>query len=223
MLEAYGLEGTLFVTHDSPILDEIRQMEHVELGVHPNFLPGSSHGSTPESVMAHMQKLVPEATGVRAHCLVRGTPFLQLYNRLGYTHDASDLYDGVDNLKPFLSWTGVWRIPIWWEDDVFLQRHPRAPIPTRLTECTPSETRVINIHPVLHALNASDVAGYAALKSHLARTNRPLTQATPNDFSAFRDVSGIGDALTAFCKTLAKHRDWAGGKLSRALPHAANS
>ena len=69
-----------------------------------------------------MHEWVPEARGVRAHCLIRGTPHLLAYRQRNLIYDASDLHDGEANLKPFLSWTGMVRLPIFFEDDVHLER-----------------------------------------------------------------------------------------------------
>ncbi len=41
---------TLFVTHDSALLKDVSAFHTLELGAHPNFLPGSSHGVTREQV-----------------------------------------------------------------------------------------------------------------------------------------------------------------------------
>ena len=37
-LEEVGLGGTVFITHDSPLLERMKSKANIELGWHPNFL-----------------------------------------------------------------------------------------------------------------------------------------------------------------------------------------
>lgn len=214
VLREHDLAGTLFVTHQSDVLQEIRGIGHIELGVHPNFLPGSSHGTTWEAVMEHVLGIVPEAVGVRAHCLIRGTPLLQLYQRLGLQYDASDIFDGLEALRPFQSWTGVWRLPIWWEDDVALQRGQK---PVIQEDLAPDNMCTVNIHPVLYALNAADLTCYENLKAYLRDTGRSLQQATREDFARFRQLNGVADGLKRLCLFLQEQPQLCGGTLSAAV------
>ena len=216
-LSRYGLVGTLFVTNECSSLQAARSQRVVELGLHPNFLPGSSHGSTFDEVLDHVHSIAPEAQGVRAHGLMRGTPLLQNYKQRGFKYDASDLLDGEPNLRPFSSWTGMWRLPIWWEDDVAMHRgfDPKAELPTVHTGL-----RVINVHPVLHALNASTLDGYDALKSRLRSHGRPLTDATREDIKPFREDVGVATWFDRICGWLASNPEYQGGTLMQAVRRA---
>ena len=73
LLVTSGMKGTFFATHPCPTLRLMRDRGVLEIGWHPNFLPGSSHGNTVEEVIATLKGWVPEASGVRAHCLIQGT------------------------------------------------------------------------------------------------------------------------------------------------------
>ncbi|MEC8022402.1 MAG: hypothetical protein VX223_00610 [Myxococcota bacterium] len=213
LLVQYGLLGTFFVTNLCESIDTARQ-HGFELGLHPNFLPGSTHGRTWDDTLDHMQDLVPDAVGVRSHCLIRGTTLLQKYRERGLLYDASDIFDGRDGMSPFLSWTGVWRVPIWWEDDVAIHRNGlSAFIPTG----EPLGIRVINVHPVLHALNAHDLSGYVALKKRLRSEGKALHQASRDDFIPFMQQSGVATWLHGFCEWLARHPSWQGNRLRDAV------
>ena len=37
VIEKYGIKSTWFVTHDSPILERLKDNKNIELGIHPNF------------------------------------------------------------------------------------------------------------------------------------------------------------------------------------------
>ena len=69
-----GVRATLFATHDSPLLRSLEGNSEIEIGLHPNFLPGSSHGSTPEEIFATLRSWYPRATACRTHSLVQSEP-----------------------------------------------------------------------------------------------------------------------------------------------------
>src|ERR1035441_3475149 len=61
-LIASRVRATWFVTHRSPAIERLRQHRDLfELGIHPNFLPGSSHGDSPAAVLQHCMGLVQDA------------------------------------------------------------------------------------------------------------------------------------------------------------------
>src|SRR5215467_8520985 len=71
------VRATWFVTHSSDAIDRLREHPDLfELGIHPNFLPGSSHGSSPQEVLQTCMTIVPEAQSFRTHSLVQSTPLL---------------------------------------------------------------------------------------------------------------------------------------------------
>ena len=208
-----GLQGTLFVTHDCPSLASLRASGHIELGWHPNFLPGSSHGDTVEQVLDTMARWVPEAVGARAHTLMRGTPLLMAYRERGLRYDAADIFDGRPGLEAFESWTGVLRLPIWFEDDVHLERGLRCDV-DRLALDAPG-LKICTFHPVLVALNASDLAPYRDLKRDLAQRGVGLTDATQADFARHRQrhEPGVADLFNALVTWLKAHPASQGGPL----------
>jgi len=217
-LDSASLAGTFFATHQSPVLEELRKSERIELGGHPNFLPGSSHGENIESVVQFVKKLVPEAIGVRAHCLIEGTPQLMAYGKAGIQYDASDLRHGAEGLEPWLSWTGVYRIPIFFEDDVQLQ----LGLPAELSALnwTGDGLKVFNFHPILIALNAADLSQYVSLKEKLSSEGRRLPDATETDVHMFRQNvrPGIGDLFEALTAVLQRQSTRCGGMLRTLLP-----
>ncbi len=210
VLERHDLRGTFFVTHASPALDRLRASGRVELAWHPNFLPGSSHGDTPDAVLTTLRGWVPEAVGARAHCLVQGTPTLLAYRRFGLRYDAATLRDHVPGLAPFRSWTGLWDLPIWFEDDVHLERGRACRL-----DALPLHARglkVMTFHPTLVALDAPSLAPYHALKQALA--GRPLAQAPQSLLAAHRQADGVGALFRDVAAWMADHRDRAGGTLA---------
>jgi len=217
-LKRAGLEATFFATHHSPILEELRKGGVFELGGHPNFLPGSSHGEDVVSVVQFVKELVPEAIGVRAHCLIEGTPQLMAYANAGLQYDTSDLRHGAPGLAPWLSWTGVFRIPIWFEDDVQLQLG--LPCELSTLDWTTDGLKVFNFHPILIALNAADLSCYQTLKNELSKAGRRLPQATEEEVASFRQEGrpGVGDLFEALVALLERQPSRCGGALKALLP-----
>ena len=212
-LGAAGQRGTLFVTQRCPSLATLRAEGRMELGWHPNFLPGSSHGATVAEVLDTMEAIVPEAVGARAHGLMRGTSLLLAYRDRGLRYDAADIHDGVRGLAPFSSWTGVTRLPIWFEDDVHLQRG--LPCTLDALDLASPGLKIMTFHPVLLALNSADLQGYEDLKVALRARGAGLTDATGDDFAPFveRRRRGVRDLYEAVLGWLVEHPERAGGPL----------
>ena len=213
-----GLQATLFVTHDCPSLPALQARGAFELGWHPNFLPGSSHGETVEDVLDFMAAIVPDARGARAHTLMRGTPILEAYKRRGLRYDAADLHDGIAGLEVFQSWTGLSRIPIWFEDDVHLQRGLSCALDA--LDLDAPGLKVCTFHPVLVALNCANLDAYGALKSSLSSRGVALTEATVEDFAPFVNETqdGLGDLFEALVSWLEAHPESAGAGLATLVP-----
>ncbi len=209
-----GLEATFFVTHDCPSLAELRHRTAIELGWHPNFLPGSSHGITQAEVLDTMARLVPDARGVRAHGLMRSTPLLLEYGRRGLLYEASDLMDGMAGLRPLVAWNRVVRIPIYWVDDVHLT-HRRACRLSEIDLASPG-LKVFCFHPVLVDLNAVDLEGYRRLKGELSAKGLSLMDATDDDLAPYRRLRrpGIGDLFGELVDHLVLSRQLQGTRLA---------
>ena len=213
-VEEAGLKATYFVTHGCSSLATRAQSDRFEMGWHPNFLPGSSHGDELEAVLDTMTGLVPNAVGVRAHGLVTGTSYLLAYEKRGLRYDASDLRDGEHDLDVFESWTGLQQIPIFFEDDVHLARGQACRMAS--LELEEAGLKVLNFHPVLLALNAYDEAGYQNLKQSLTSRGLKMHEASRDDLAPFlqADKPGVGDLFREILAWLGRNPSQAGGTLS---------
>ena len=61
------LKLTVFVTHKSQAIEREFLAGNLQRGIHPNFLPGSSHGDTFREVIETCLTFAPEATCTRSH------------------------------------------------------------------------------------------------------------------------------------------------------------
>lgn len=188
-LEA-GVYSTWFITHPTEMLDDLRShSDTVELGIHPNFLVGSSHGAIASEVIDSCMRLVPEARTMRTHCLVQSTPILQeVVDRSPIELDTS-LYlrnaKGVlPSVLPLDHGRAITRVPYVWEDDLeFFAATPAWDARTFLDgRMDTDEVTVIDVHPIHYALNSCGVDNYAALKEETVDM-RTVTESAATRFA----------------------------------------
>lgn len=162
------VKATWLVTHSSPAIDRLRgRPDLFELGIHPNFLDGSSHGTTVAQVLDTCMSIVPEATTMRSHGLVQSSQILaHLIEFTNIRCDSSLMLPDAANLAPvgFPDADGpLVRVPYFWEDDVeMLRAAPRWSLEEN--ESAPG-LRVFDFHPVHVYLNAPDFGPYRKLKA----------------------------------------------------------
>ncbi len=113
-----GIGATWFVTHGSDSLLNISKDATQEIGLHPNFFPGSSQGDNMDSVLKYLMDMYPKARGIRAHALLDSTRHQMRYGELGFKY-VSNVITWNRPSEPFIiPWADMVHIPISWEDDV---------------------------------------------------------------------------------------------------------
>lgn len=222
LLVESGTPSTWFITHDTPVLDEMRQHpELIELGVHPNFLTGSSHGSTPVEILRTCMHLVPEARTMRTHCLVQSTPILQaVVDTTPITVDASIYLRDATGLQPselpLNNGRSITRYAYVWEDDLeFFAKSPRWNgadlLDSRIN--LEHEITIVDVHPIHFALNSANIEPYHSLK----RAHPDVKRVTAEQSAPFRNkgegtrdflatlIAGASDRATEFSTLSALH------------------
>jgi hypothetical protein len=183
----HGIPATFFVTHASPLLRELAQDPLFELGIHPNFLSGSSHGRSFSEVIEFCLALVPGARAMRTHDLFGcSSLFALIVGRYGQIETDSSLFlPGCRSCEPVINYHGdparaLVRVPFSFADNV------AARSPGWSWDREPSLTgglMVFDFHPALIALNLGAPGAYMELKA--ATGSRPLQEATREDFAPF--------------------------------------
>src|SRR5574343_923298 len=74
----HQIKASWYVTHLSPAVERFRRSDLFELGIHPNFRPGSSHGNSPREVLKTVMDMVPEAISVRTHGLIQSADLYEI-------------------------------------------------------------------------------------------------------------------------------------------------
>lgn len=188
-----GVRATWFVTHGSPAIDRLRRREDLfELGIHPNFMDGSSHGATVSEVIAHCMAIVPDARVMRTHGLVQSSRLFTEIMRLTSIRIDSSLmlrkHPGLQVVTQPYDGGVLTRVPVWWEDDI----EQIAPDPDwEIAAHDGAGLRVLNFHPVHLALNGRTPLAYAKLK----RAWPKLSAAPAEAFDALREP-GAGPSST---------------------------
>jgi hypothetical protein len=164
---SHGIVPTLFVTHRSAAIERAAAAGKVDLGIHPNFLAGSSHGATTEAILDHVFELVPEPVASRSHCFSDDSHVAAALARRGITIDSNICCHLQEGLPTLNHWNGVKRLPVFFEDDVhWAQGRDWTFADYRAAFASPG-LKILNFHPFLWTLNVPDAAFYAAHRSHI--------------------------------------------------------
>jgi ubiquinone/menaquinone biosynthesis C-methylase UbiE len=193
LVNEYGVKPTVFATHRSPVLDAAAARGAVELGIHPNFMPGSTHGSGTEQVVDHLCGLFPAAQSFRSHLFHDDTLLTDLLAGRGFTHDSNVCLFLQPGLVPLKHHSGLLRFPVFWEDDVhFRNTGGDWTLDRYLAQFTSPGLKVLNVHPFMVAANIPTLEYYRSVKQHIT-TLCPETLA---------DVRYHGEGVETFLRQL---------------------
>jgi hypothetical protein len=190
-----GVRSTWFVTHASPAIDRLRSRPDLfELGIHPNCLPGSTHGANERQVLRHIKEIVPEAVSMRSHGLYQTSAFLILAAReFGIRLESNILLPGAPGLVHSdlrIDEIVVRRVPFYWSDDLAM-RDPQDTWKEASSVESSAGLKVFAFHPFHVVMNASDYRLYERLK-----LERPLPDWTPDFIAPYRSRGkGAGTVL----------------------------
>ncbi|MEI6837232.1 MAG: hypothetical protein WCK56_05470 [Alcaligenaceae bacterium] len=158
-----GVASTWFVTHDTPLISELRKLVSVELGIHPNFNPlldgtCTRTNNTSAKILKNALFLIPEAQAIRSHSLTQNERLVDQFRREGLTHISNYFVPhgcGVD-AKPFRIWDQMVIIPHCWQDNVSLKMSIPFPTSAELN----SGFHVFDFHPIHVFLNTESLERY---------------------------------------------------------------
>jgi len=121
LIHSLKITSTWFMTHRSPACEKLVFSPNIEVGIHPNFLQGSTQGKTPDQVMDNLMLAFPSAKSVRTHAMVYSASIARLFAMLGFVIDSSTYLGGMENIQPLLikydPENAIVRMPYYWSDD----------------------------------------------------------------------------------------------------------
>jgi len=161
------IRPTVFATHASPVLSEF-VARGGDVGLHPNFLPGTTHGGSFPEVIEHIQGLYPQARSFRSHCAFDTTLVSHLMVARGIRYDSNLGLYLQPNLFPLRHESGLVRFPIFWEEDIHWHITGGDWDVDRYwpTFVTPG-LKILNVHAFMIGTNCPNHEHYARIKSHI--------------------------------------------------------
>jgi ubiquinone/menaquinone biosynthesis C-methylase UbiE len=185
-----GIAPTVFATHPTTALQD-----RVEVGIHPNFLPGSTHGSDPSSVIDNMLAAYPRARASRSHHFVDSSDISHRMFERGLLYDSNLCLHLQDGIVPLRMGSGPIRFPVFWEDDVhWSMEHGDWSVERYLERFTTHGLKILNIHPFFFAANIPGQEFYEKVKHHI----KTLSAET------VREVRYDGPGVRTFAEALLK-------------------
>jgi hypothetical protein len=169
MLASRGIRPTCFATHLSNELNSRLASGSIDIGLHPNFLAGSSHGTGEKAVFEHLAQIYPGATGFRSHSFADSSPVSLAAVNAGMQYDSNTCAFLSERIVPIWHWLGFWRFPVFWEDDIHWTAIANWELPAVRAAVIAPGLKIVNLHPFNQALNIPTGEFYAAHKA-LAKT-----------------------------------------------------
>jgi hypothetical protein len=161
-VEEAELPVHVFVTNRSQALERAAEDPRVTLGAHPNFLPGSSHGETPEQVISTCRSLVPDASSFRSHAYAEDAYTHQMLREAGFETDSNLCLFLQPGIVPLVHANGLLRLPVFLDDDSLLlwDRDRELDLEPMAPALASPGLKILNFHPVLFALNCPSAEHY---------------------------------------------------------------
>ena len=179
ILSGDDLKLTYFITHSSPFLNELNASNKIDLLIHPNFLPNSSHGDSFKEVIDYCMNLVPNADGFRSHRYFEVNDIMDDFAKRGFRFVSNHCTRCETNIKPLKHRSGLLSIPIFLEDGGYLIMDPTLNFDNLIPRLESPGLKVINFHPAHMAFNTPNFAYTRSIKdsfSHEIWGNLGLSQ-----------------------------------------------
>lgn len=156
IIEKYNFKTTFFLTHRSEFLLDLIDKDYIDSGIHPNFLPNSSHGNSYTEVIDYCMSLLPNAQSFRCHKYFDVNDITEILVKKGFKYD-SNVCTFLERVEPFLHRSGLIRFPIFFEDGAYLLHKGNLNFREVGKELFYKPGLIIfNIHPMHMALNSPD-------------------------------------------------------------------
>ncbi|MDG1326162.1 MAG: hypothetical protein P8P49_10365 [Opitutales bacterium] len=172
LIQQAEVKATMFVTHQTPVLEKMRESSLISMGLHPNFNPllrGQTSLASPASIMSDLKEIVPEAKVLRSHSMTHSGLWLNSYKELGISHLSQYYMGAVKSIQPFKHVNGLVEVPVYFADDGYLvvNNHQEWSNPSleEITSISTKAVKVYNFHPIHIALNSSSFTAYESTKS----------------------------------------------------------
>ena len=164
------LKLTTFVTHHSDIIEDLYQNKKLDRGIHPNFLPDSSHGNSFREVIETCKTFAPETIGSRSHRLFEVTDTAHLLkNEYGILYSSNMITTLGAGIRPLLHESQLIQLPIFLEDGSYLYNGLGLDITSYLSYFETPGLKIISFHPMNIVFNTPHISWMRQIKDSMTR------------------------------------------------------
>jgi hypothetical protein len=164
ILDRYDVHATYFMTHESPALSEFEREGRITFGIHPNFLPGSSHGDSFDEVIDTVLGLAPNARCFRSHRYFDVTDVTHRLVERGIVYDSNVCTNLEPGIAPFLHESGLVRFPTFYEDGTHMWNREGWDFSAHEEAFRTPGIKIISLHPMVFAADVKTPEQWAELK-----------------------------------------------------------
>ncbi|MBR0801193.1 methyltransferase domain-containing protein [Bradyrhizobium jicamae] len=219
VFDEFEVPLTPFITNKSPYIEKRFSRWMQRVGVHPNFLEGSTHGKTASEVCRHMQSLNPVANFYRSHHFYGTSNVADQFKASGYEFDSNlSLFPQAD-IKPLLHSSGLVRYPVFFGDGMWFTQFPDRDVSELIPLLATPGLKIFNFHPIHVALNTPNAAHYKTYREtgqpwqdHVASGNGART----NLIQLLRTIRSIVSLGTVYLSDLHEMATRAQGEVTPA-------
>jgi len=164
ILDRYEVHATYFLTHQSAVLSDLLEKERIDVGIHPNFLPGSSHGRSFDEIIDCVIGLAPNARCFRSHRYFDVTDVTHRLVERGLLYDSNVCTNLQSGIGPMKHESGLIRFPTFYEDGTQMCTRQGWDFASFSEVFRSPGLKVIGIHPMVTAMNVTTPEYWADLK-----------------------------------------------------------
>lgn len=195
-IEKYNIKCTIFVTHDSILLERMKGNENIELGIHPNFnflLNGDfRYGKNIYEVIEYYKNIVPGAKSVRSHSMTQNSNILEAFSSFELKYDCNTFVPRASNivLKPYFHWDNkLIKVPYFWEDDISCITNGFD----LENDILHKGLKVFDFHPIHLYLNTEDILRYENTKE--VSSSELINYRNKNNYGVFNYFNDLIKAI----------------------------
>lgn len=156
---------TPFITHKSKAVDEYYDTPEKSkyIGLHP-YPDALLQGSSFKGILKNLITLWPDARTIRSHGYLTKTKRDSICYNCGFRYDSNLCLFLQPYCTPLSLCSGLTRFPVWWEDDVYIAHKAKLTLETISEYLEIPGMKIIDIHPLLFALNVKNVKDIKMVK-----------------------------------------------------------
>lgn len=163
---SHNIRPTYFLTHDSPFLSTLKNENSCDFGIHPNFVSGSSHGSSTQEIIKTVLDISGPTQLCRTHRYIDGNDWSYPLYENGIRIDVTGCTRQEYGIRPLMMNSGIIKVFTFWEDGSYSEYAKDWSLNTLKNKLRTPGIKVFNTHPTNFAFNVQDRKFYQYLKEN---------------------------------------------------------